>query len=201
MNREFLKGLGLEDEVINQIMAEHGKTVNKIKEQLETTTTERDSLKEQLEERDKQLDNLSKQVKDNEELTAEINRLKEENQKTAQELQSKLEKQAFEFNLEKALTNAKVRNPKAVKALLDTDVIKLDGDKLLGLEEQLKSIKESDPYLFEDDKQQTPKPQFTTGQHQTGGAIDFESFKKMSYKERLELKRSNPEKYKQLTEQ
>jgi SMC interacting uncharacterized protein involved in chromosome segregation len=171
MNREFLKGLGLEDETINQIMAEHGKTVNKTKEQLESITTERDSLKEQLQERDTQLEELSKKAKDNEELTAEINRLKEENQKTAQELQEKLEKQAFDFSLEKALTGAKVKNPKAVKALLDLEKIKLDGEKLLNLDDQLSALKESDPYLFDEEQQQQQeqKPTFTTGQHQTQG--------------------------------
>lgn len=177
MNREFLKALGLEDEAIDKIMAEHGKTVNKTKEQLDTITTERDSLKEQLTERDNQLAELGKKVKDNEELTAEINRLKEENKTATQELQAKLEKQAFEFNLEKALTGAKVRNPKAVKALLDTEVIKLDGDKLLGLEEQLNSIKESDPYLFEEEqKPEPPKPSFTTGNHQTSGSGNDDPF-------------------------
>ena len=36
----------------------------------------------------------------------------------------------------------------AVKALLDMDKVKLDGDQLLGIDEQLKALKESDSYLF-----------------------------------------------------
>lgn len=107
-------------------------------------------LQQQLKERDSQLEDLGKKAKDNEELVSEINKLKEENKQTAKELQEKLEKQAFDFNLEKALASAKAKNPKAVKALLNTEAIKLDGDKLLGLEEQLKALQESDSYLFGD---------------------------------------------------
>lgn len=178
MNREELKSLGLSDEQIEKVMAAHGKVVNSTKEQLNAITTERDSLKEQLTERDNQLAELGKKVKDNEELTAEINRLKEENQKTAQELQEKLEKQAFDFSLEKALTGAKVKNPKAVKALLDLEKIKLDGEKLLNLDDQLSALKESDPYLFDEEQQQQQeqKPTFTTGKHQTEGNKDNDPF-------------------------
>ena len=56
------------------------------------------------------------------------------------------------FAIEKALTTAKAKNAKAVKALLDMEQIKLDGEQLLGLEDQLKSIRESDPYLFDNGK-------------------------------------------------
>lgn len=170
MNREELKALGLSDEQIEKV-------VNSTKEQLNAITTERDSLKEQLTERDNQLAELGKKVKDNEELTAEINRLKEENKTATQELQQKLEKQAFDFSLEKALTGAKVKNPKAVKALLDLEKIKLDGEKLLNLDDQLSALKESDPYLFdEEQQQQEQKPTFTTGKHQTEGNKDNDPF-------------------------
>lgn len=152
MNREFLKGLGLEDDAIDAIMKEHGKTVNSTKEQLDSVTIERDDLKGQLTDRDKQLSDLGKKVKNDEELTAEIERLKGENKTATQDLQAKLDKQAFDFSLEKALTGARVRNPKAAKALLDLESLKLEGDNLQGLEEQLSAIKESDSYLFESDE-------------------------------------------------
>lgn|SRR5690554_4665409 len=175
MNREQLKELGLTDEQIEVVMREHGKTVNATKEELQTVTSERDSLKEQLSERDKQLEELRKKAEGNEELTAELNRLKELNEKTKQEFQEKLEKQAFDFALERSLANAKVRNVKAVKALLDIDSIKLDGEKLLGLDEQLNALKESDAYLFDiedSNQQQQQKPNFTTGQHSKDSNAD-----------------------------
>ncbi len=56
----------------------------------------------------------------------------------------------LDFAIEKALTVAKAKNTKAVKALLDMDKVKLDGDQLLGIDEQLKALQQSDPYLFGD---------------------------------------------------
>lgn len=197
MNREQLKELGLTDEQIESVMKEHGKTVNATKQELDTVTSERDNLKEQLIERDNQLNDISEKVKDSDELTAEINRLKEENKNATQELQEKLEKQAFEFSLEKALTGAKVRNPKAVKALLDVESIKLDGEKLLGLDDQLKALQESDAYLFESEESNESKPNFTTGQHRKGNTT--KSVAEMSYQELADLKANNPTQFAELT--
>lgn len=49
-----------------------------------------------------------------------------------------------------ALIEAKVKNPKLARAGLDMSIVKLDGDKLLGLSEQLEALKKSDGYLFEE---------------------------------------------------
>lgn len=50
MNREFLEKQGLEKEVIETIMAEHGKTIGDTKEKLESVTTENKTLAQQVEE-------------------------------------------------------------------------------------------------------------------------------------------------------
>jgi|SRR5690625_3369478 len=155
MNREFLEKLGLEKETIDEVMKEHGKTVNSIKEKADKVDgleSQIEDYKKQIKDRDKQLDDLSKQVKDNEELTAEIDRLKEENKTATEELQQKLDQQAFDFALERALNKAGAKNAKAVKALLDTESIKLDGESLLGLEDQIKELQESESYLFGSDE-------------------------------------------------
>lgn len=47
-------------------------------------------------------------------------------------------------------------NNKAIKALLDMDAIKYENDNLVGLEEQLKALRETDVYLFK--SEETPKP-------------------------------------------
>ncbi|HHB1724937.1 TPA: phage scaffolding protein, partial [Listeria monocytogenes] len=60
MQREYLKGLGLEDEVINKVMAENGKDVTAAKQQLSEVEAERDGLKSQLTQRDKDIDDLKK---------------------------------------------------------------------------------------------------------------------------------------------
>lgn len=77
-----------------------------------------------------------------------------------------------------ALIAAKAKNPKLAKAALDMSVIKLDGENLLGLSEQIDKLKESDGYLFEVDQ----KPDDTNkggayvintgGGHEGSGNID-----------------------------
>lgn len=121
------------------------------KEKFDTVNNDNKELKNQIKQRDEQLKTLGDKAKGNEELTQQIEDLKKQNETTAQEYQQKLDQQAFDHALDKTLTEAKVKNTKAVKALLNTELIKLDGDTLLGLDEQLKVLKESDGYLFEDE--------------------------------------------------
>lgn len=199
MNREELKALGLSDEQVEKVMAAHGKVVNTTKQELDSVTTERDNMKQQLADRDTQLEDLKKQATGNEDLQKQIQQLQDDNEKIKEDYEAKIQKQAFEHTLKDALTAAKVRNPKAAKALLDLESIKLDGDKLLGLDDQLKAIKESDPYLFaEDNPNEPPKPNFTTGQHSKGAGISTADFSKMTYTERVKLKQENPAAYESL---
>lgn len=203
MNREELKAMGLTDEQIDKVMAAHGKVVNTTKEQLDTVTTERDSLKEQITERDNQLADLGKKVKDNEELTAEIERLKEENKTATTELQEKLDKQAFDFMLERELVNAKVHNPKAVRALLNVDEIKRDGDKLLGLDSQLEALRESDPYQFKQEEKKQNPTIVVPGNPNGGGGISNNPFTKENWNltEQGKLFKKDPELYKAMKAQ
>lgn len=60
MKREFLKDLGLEADVIDKIMAEHGKTIEESKKKLADV----EDLKSQIEEKDKTIKELSDQIKD-----------------------------------------------------------------------------------------------------------------------------------------
>lgn len=74
-----------------------------------------------------------------------------------------------------ALVEAKAKNPKLTKAALDMSVIKMDGENLLGLTEQLDKLKETDAYLFDVETKEddlTGKGGafvFSTGGNHTGG--------------------------------
>lgn len=129
--------------------------VNPIKEPKYVEKTELDNAnksikdyKGQLKDRDKQLEDLQGKAKDNEELNKEIETLKATNQKVTQEYETKLNQINFDTKFEKALGAYKPKNPKALKALLNMENVKLDGETFLGLEEQIKTLKESDAYLF-----------------------------------------------------
>ncbi|WP_419893277.1 phage scaffolding protein [Oceanobacillus kimchii] len=146
----------LGEELYNQVTEKAGD--NKIavvsdgsyipKEKFDSVNTEKNDYKQQLADRDTQLDDLKKKAKGNDELKEEIDRLKQENEDTKNQYEKDLQDKTFNYELEKALSAQQAKNPKAVKALLDKEAIKLDGDKLLGLEEQLTALKESDGYLF-----------------------------------------------------
>lgn len=126
------------------------------KERFDAVNNEKKELKSQLDERDQQLSTLQKQAKGNEELQKEIEQLQEKNKKASEEYQLNLEKQAFEFAIESALRDAKARNIKSVKANLNVEELKLAGDKIIGLDEQLAALKESDGYLFETENESPP---------------------------------------------
>lgn len=75
-----------------------------------------------------------------------------------------------------ALVEAKAKNPKLAKAALDMSIIKLDGENLTGLTEQLDKLKESDAYLFEAETKDDPTDGAhffnTGGNHGNGGSGD-----------------------------
>lgn len=177
MNREELKALGLSDEQVESVMRSHGKSINDLKEKADKVDgleSQIDDYKQQIEERDEQLQELGEKAKGNEELTEQINKLKEQNETTKNEYEEKLQSQTFDFTLDKALTNAGVRNSKAVKALLDTESIKLDGEKLLGLDDQLEALKESEEYLFKTEEPPANDPQIVRPGNPNGGGSNQE---------------------------
>jgi len=64
---------------------------------------------------------------------------------------AEIEKVRLESKIDLAINNAKAKNVKSVRANLELDKIKLDGDKLLGFDDQIEALKKSDAYLFEID--------------------------------------------------
>lgn len=167
MNREFLKSLGLDDEAVEKAMAEHGKVVNATKDELATAVSERDSYKTQLTDRDSQLEDLRGKADGNTDLQATIDALKQANADAKATHQAELSATKLNYELDQALLLNKARNPRAVRALLDSELIKLGDDgKVVGLSEQLEGLKTSDPYLFADETQQTPSAGHVPGTQQ-----------------------------------
>lgn len=153
--KELLKKAGIEEAKLDGLIADISKELSKHfipKDKYNEVAEAKKKLEADLQERDKQLEDLKKAAGSNEELKKQIEELQQANKKAAEEWQAKFAQMQLDFAIERALTAAKARNIKAVKALLDMEKVKLDGDKLLGLDDQLKAIKESDPYLFGDTK-------------------------------------------------
>ena len=106
MKREDLKNLGLTDEQIEKVMAEHGKDITSLQEKVNGLTNERDGLKSQLDERDQQLVDLQKNSKNVDDLNEQIKQLQSDNKKANEEWQNKLATQTKNFKIETALREA-----------------------------------------------------------------------------------------------
>lgn len=159
MKREFLQELGLSDEVVDKVMAEHGKSVADTKTKLTAAEEQVSSLKTDLSTANETITNLQKSNQDNAELQKSIDDYKHQLEE-AQAQRATDRKEAF---IELGLTKAGVRNSKAAKALLDLDKITESDSGFEGFDEQLKSLQESDSYLFNTAADESkPTPQITT---------------------------------------
>lgn len=150
MKREFLKSLELSEEVIDKIMTENGNDINGLKAKQTELEDQIKDYKTQVSDRDKQLEELKKSAGDSESLKVQIDKLQEDNKKATEAYEEKIKTMGIENAVNLALTNAKAKNAKAVKALLDLTDAKLNDDGTIkGLDKQIEKLKESDAYLFD----------------------------------------------------
>lgn len=147
MEREFLKGLELSDDAIDKIMAEYGKNVEKLKAAQETAKAEIEGLKTQVAEANAQIEEFN--GLDVEAIKAKSEEWKTKYEQAQADAEKKLEQVQFDHALDSALSGAKARNAKAVKALLDMEGLKLNNGEIIGLDKQLETLKADNGYLFE----------------------------------------------------
>lgn len=195
MNKEQLVALGLSDEQATAVVEGFGKMIPKSR--LDEKIAEVNDYKQQLADRDTQLADLQSKANGNEELQAQIQALQQQNEQVKTEYQQQLQQKEFDFALTEALRDAKAKNPKAVKALLDTSTVKFVDGKLIGLDEQLTALKTSDDYLFTSDKLKGSIPA-------QGGTppttVTKEQFDSMSYMEKVDLYNKDVELFNKLSE-
>jgi len=153
MKREDLEKQGFTKEQIDFIMAENGKDIEAQKTKLTTTETELAGLKTQLTEANTQIESFKKLDVEGVKKAADEWKVKYET--SAAESAKQLAQVKFDHALEGALVGAKAKDAKSVRAHLDLANLKLneaDGS-VVGLEDQLKKIKETHDYLFTSDKE------------------------------------------------
>lgn len=127
------------------------------KEQYNALAETRKKLEEDLETRDKQLEDL-KDI-DVEDLQKQIETLQEEN-KTAKETYENELKELQLSNAIKLAINGKVHDEDIVSQLIKKDELVLSEDgKVVGLDEQINSLKENKGFLFIEEKQDEQEEQ------------------------------------------
>ncbi|RRG18259.1 scaffolding protein [Weissella viridescens] len=198
---EALQALGLNDEQVKGVMAEHGKDVNELKEHNSTLTAERDSYKSQVDEVTKNLEAAKKNAEKGSEAQQQVEELQQQLKDSEKQAQEQLKSQQKAFSIDKALSDAGAKNNKAVEALLDVDAINIDENGTLnGLSEQLEKLQAdtSTGFLFntgDDENNKNPSVKIIQQGNPGRGSNTTIDLSKMPYKEQLELKQSNPEQY------
>lgn len=91
-----------------------------------------------------------------------------------EKLRQELETLRFDGALEKALSGAKARNSKAVRALLDMEQLQWEDGNLTGIQEQLEALKESESFLFDREE---------NGFYQPAAGAEATDFSRMSDRE------------------
>lgn len=201
MTRKQLEDLGLSKEQSDSIMKINGDDIENAKSasaaEIKNLQTEVSGLKTQVSDRDKQLETLKASAGDNEALTKQIADLQAENTKAKETHESEMNQLKVDFAVEKALTGAKAKNIKAVRALLDLTDAKFDKEgNVKGLQEQIDKLVAADDtkFLFDaaQQKQQTFKG-FQPGasaQQKPGAEVDTS---KMNYDELCAFLAENPD--------
>lgn len=120
-----------------------------------TLNTEKKNLADTVKERDKQLETLKASTGDVEALKTQIATLQTENATAAKAHEAEIKSLKIDTAVELALSAAKAKNVKAVKALLDLDKAELDADGTVkGLADQIKKLAEvpDSGFMFETGK-------------------------------------------------
>lgn len=143
MKREFLEGLGLEKETIDQIMTENGNDINREKAKADEYKSQLDTAKETL----KGFEGV-----DVAQLQGEITKLNTDLANKDAEYKQKIADMEFSSVLDSAISGSKAKNVKAVKALLDLDKLKASKNQTEDIKTALEELRKSDSYLFGSDE-------------------------------------------------
>jgi hypothetical protein len=146
MRRDFLKDLGLSDEIMDKIMTQYGLDIERYKTDKRENEAKITFLNDKIKEQEKAINNMQQENESYTKLKQDYDLLQEEKTKNDNEYKQQIREIKLKSGLEKALNNAGAINQKVVmpllKEFLDTAEIDEKGN-INGLEEQIKQIKDN----------------------------------------------------------
>lgn len=189
MKKEDLIAMGLTDEQATKVLASlDGNYVPKTR--FNEVNEENKTLKKSVSDRDRQLEDLKKSSGDNADLQKQIADLQKANADQVKAHETELKQLKVETAVEQALTGAKAKNIKAVKALLDLEGVKLaDDGSILGLKEQIEKLTAGDDTKFLFDAADTTQQTFKG--FQPGNSTTVPNSTQAGYETRLADARKN----------
>ena len=157
MKREFLQNLKVGDqalpkEIIDEIMAENGRDIEAAKKPF----ADYDTIKNQLSEAQKAIKGFQDQGADIEEVRKSAKDWEDKYNAAIADHNQKMADMAFDHSLEAAITGAKGKNAKAIRALLDVDTLKSSKNQEADIKAALEDLKKDSGYLFDDGKAPPP---------------------------------------------
>lgn len=146
MNKEDLLKLGLTEEQAEKVLSANTEQLKGFipKARFDEVNNAKKQAEKDLSDRDKQLETLKNSTGDVETLKQTIETLQNENKAAMDKYNAELAEIKLAGAVDTALLGADALNVKAVKALLDMSKIKMDGDVLLGINEQIESLKKAE---------------------------------------------------------
>jgi signal-transduction protein with cAMP-binding, CBS, and nucleotidyltransferase domain len=178
MNKEQFTALGLTEEQATKAAAASQEELKTYipKHRFDEVSEENKTLKATVKENATQLETLKNSAGDNEALKTQITTLQADNVKKDQDYQAKLKDLQISNAIKLAVTD-KAQDADLVAGLFDkTKLILGDDGKITGLDEQLKTLKESKAFLFKaETKPNEPKPGFKIGADGKETPIDSNS--------------------------
>lgn len=118
------------------------------KKRFDETNDEAKVYKKQVEERDGQIIKLNTEYKDVDGLKDKLSILEKDNKIQKETYEKQLSDIAFNNALEKGLGAYSIKDKKLIMALIDKDKLKVDGDSVIGLKEQIEPLQKSHDFLF-----------------------------------------------------
>lgn len=189
--RELLKELGLEKEVIDSIMAEYGKNIQSYKDQVEDYKSKINTLEDKNKEYETKVQELTETTQDNTKLQEELNALKTSiAEKDAMEKKKK-DDELLTNNIIALFGDKQFTSDYAKNGLIADIKKELENDEThaKGIKDIYEELTANRTDIFVNPNQ----VQDMAGMQDMDSGVSKEDFDKMSYKQRLDFKESNPE--------
>lgn len=176
MKREFLDGLGLTKEVVDQILDENSRDIGREKQKADQAKEDLTAAREQLTAREKDIAELQKSSGDADSVRKQLEELQGKYAKETEDYKSQLAARDYADAMNKAVAAKGIKfSSKAAEKAYLSDLrekhLELKDGTLTGFDEWHKAQVEADPTAFQFDK---PAPTFTRPVG-TGGAPASES--------------------------
>lgn len=193
MTQEQFEALGIEKSLAEKAAKESKKELEGYveKSKYEESEQQRKQLETSANDYKTQLESLKESAGDNETLKQQIAQLQEQNKQKDADYQKELKDMKLTNAIKLAIT-ASAQDADLVTGLIDKEKLILGDDgKVTGLDEQIKSLKETKAFLFKPEESPKPKP---NGFFPTGNKIPPKGGEQMSMKDAIAAKLNiNPE--------